>query len=100
MDDECPGVGLCHGCLDWCSTCGTVRHVCDMRFRGKRCDAHPTPPEWHVLRAERKAAEAQLAKAQAAEGEARRELDRISEQEAKRRGFDREQEKEDVKFWR
>lgn len=99
LDDPCPGAGKCHGCLDWCADCGVVRHVCDARIMGERCDAHPVPTEWPVLRAERRAAEARIAKAQAEEGEARRELERIEEREAKRRGYDKEQAKEDARIW-
>ena len=27
--EECPGEGQCHGCLQWCTTCGDVDQVCD-----------------------------------------------------------------------
>lgn len=39
MDDDCPGKGKCHGCIDWCDVCGDVGvgdGVCD-HFE---CDAH------------------------------------------------------------
>lgn len=26
---DCPGMGQCHGCMDWCDSCGTVNQVCD-----------------------------------------------------------------------
>jgi len=35
---ECPGPGKCHGCLDWCVNCGTVRYVCD---DPGNCSCHP-----------------------------------------------------------
>ncbi len=36
-DDECPGRGKCHGAMDWCDNCGSVRNICD----APPCDAHP-----------------------------------------------------------
>lgn len=35
-DDECPGFGKCHGCMQWCYQCGDVDTVCD----AARCDCH------------------------------------------------------------
>ncbi len=37
FDDECPGKGKCHGCLQWCNECGDVDFTCDF----PDCDAHP-----------------------------------------------------------
>lgn len=49
MDDECPGVGRCHGCVGWCPECGTVANVCDaptcMRHRCARCTTMLTEDE-------------------------------------------------------
>lgn len=56
-ESECTGADKCHGCLNWCSTCGDVGHVCDMRLRGERCDSHPVPPHWGSLRTSRSQAE-------------------------------------------
>ena len=36
IDEDCPGEGKCHGCMDWCDQCGDVDEVCD----ADRCDAH------------------------------------------------------------
>lgn len=39
--EECTGQGTCHGCLGWCSICGTVSHVCDF----PECDWHRRPED-------------------------------------------------------
>jgi len=36
--EACPGSGKCHGSMDWCDRCGTVRNVCD----ATSCDVHGT----------------------------------------------------------
>ena len=36
--EECPGEGVCHGALNWCSSCGDVDEICD---DFQNCDAHP-----------------------------------------------------------
>ncbi len=54
---ECPGAGFCHGCLEFCSVCGDVRHVCDTRLRNERCDEHPVPPTRREILLTRRAAE-------------------------------------------
>lgn len=37
--EACPGSGRCHGAMDWCDYCGTVRDVCDADV----CDMHEGP---------------------------------------------------------
>lgn len=99
-DDECPGEGRCHGPLGWCSTCGDVGHVCDMRLRGERCDAHPVPPEWRDLRRARAEAERLIAEGQRMirEGE-KALLDEVGDGEIARRAFDAQREKADAALW-
>lgn len=90
MSDEsdCPGVGKCHGCLKWCSTCEVVKHVCDIRLRGDKCVEHPVPPTWQALREMRRKAERSRAKGQKEVREADAWLDRIADEEKARRAFD------------
>ena len=92
-DDECPGAGLCHGCLKWCANCGDVDHVCDARLRGERCDAHPVPPDWPGLRKDRREAELKLRRGQAMVHEAQRDLEEVGEAERARRAYDEQMEK-------
>ena len=99
MDDECTGQGKCHGCLSWCSICGDVAHVCDGRLRGERCDAHPVPPTWPELRAERSAAEKLIADGEAMVREGRRELERVVDRERARRAFAAQEAAEEARFW-
>jgi hypothetical protein len=86
-DDECPGKGLCHGCLKWCDFCDDVTHVCDMRLDGKRCDCHPTPPQMGELRDRRADTERRLRIAEANVRAARRDLEELAEQEHARRVY-------------
>ena len=37
--EDCPGLGNCHGAMKWCDVCGDVTHVCDQRG----CDVHACP---------------------------------------------------------
>lgn len=47
IDPECPGVGTCHGCLDWCPICGeAVRSTCDF----PECDVHIRIPELEEMK--------------------------------------------------
>lgn len=39
--EECPGKGVCHGCLNWCENCGDVGYVCD----SPDCDTHQRPQD-------------------------------------------------------
>ena len=97
-DEECPGAGLCHGCLKWCDTCGDVDDVCDARLRGDRCDEHPVPPPWHVIRAAVAAAEKRMRDATRELHVGENELEEAREQERHRRAYDAqlfEQEKKD-----
>ncbi len=100
MDDECPGTDKCHGPLRWCSTCGDVDQVCDMRRRGERCDCHPLPPSWSVIKLARKGAEAKIAVATASLAEGKRQLAEVEETERVRRIVDKEEAEEDRTFWR
>ena len=97
-DAECAGAGKCHGCLKWCDTCGDVDTVCDARLRGERCDEHPVPPPWHVIRAAIAAAEKRMRDAARELHAGEAELEEAHEEERKRRAYDaqlREQEKKD-----
>ncbi len=96
-DDECPGEGLCHGCLQWCSRCGDVKHVCDTRLRDERCAEHPVPPQSHVLRAELRMWEKKAADARAALREAEPECERYRESMRARTEYDRQVE---ATFWK
>lgn len=91
MSDECPGADKCHGCLKWCSTCGDVTYVCDMRLRGERCDEHPVPPMWHRLTEKRRKAERNLFAAQQSVREIEAELSDIADDEKARREFDKQE---------
>ena len=99
VSDDCPGVDKCHGCLRWCSTCGDVAHVCDMRLRGERCDAHPVPPTWQVLRERRKKAERKRFDGQELIREAEAELSDIVDNEKARRAFAEQEAEIERKFW-
>ena len=87
VDATCPGTGRCHGCLRWCDECGSVRHVCDMRLRGERCDQHPVPPPMHKLRQQRYAQQRIIAKARADIRAAEHELIGIEDQTQAARAF-------------
>jgi hypothetical protein len=89
-DNECPGDGLCHGCLRWCSCCGDVSHVCDARLRGERCEAHPVPPSWSVLRTARAGAEKKRLYALRLDREALNEFQEVVDGENARRAYDRQ----------
>lgn len=94
--DECPGKGLCHGCLNWCAECGEVGDVCDARLRGDRCDQHPVPPPWRMLRSDRQAAEKLVADGKRLQREGAKALEEVVEGERRRRAYDaqlREQER-------
>lgn len=93
--DECPGAGLCHGCLKWCSNCGDVSHVCDARLDGQRCDCHPVPPEWSELRRQRGAAEKQIADGRRMAREGGEALLLVVDGEIARRAFDRQRAEEE-----
>lgn len=86
--DPCPGRGKCHGCLDWCDECGTVRHVCDARLDGKRCDEHPVPEPWAVIRAAKNAAAAKMKAASQMANEATKELQDARDKENARIAYD------------
>jgi hypothetical protein len=96
---ECPGKGRCHGCMDWCSICGSVRHVCDVRLEGRRCDEHPVPPDWPALKARRRHAEAAVRKASVAMREAGQELESVADLEQARRAFSGQIEAAERRFW-
>lgn len=98
-EDECPGGGLCHGPLKWCSTCGDVKHVCDMRLRGEICDAHQLPPDWRILRRARRAAEDLIAGGQRQIHEGNLALEEVIDGEIARRAFDAQQEALDDATW-
>ncbi len=98
-EDECPGTGECHGPLRWCSTCMDVDQVCDMRRRGERCDCHPLPPSWSVIKLARKLAEAKIAEAAASLSEGRRQLAEVEETERIRRAVDKEEAEADGALW-
>lgn len=87
-DDECPGAGKCHGCLKWCSTCENVKHVCDMRLRGDRCDEHPVPPTRESIVARRLTAQRKLFRASEEVRELEAELDELHDEEQARKAFD------------
>jgi hypothetical protein len=74
FEDECPGVGLCHGCLRWCSYCGDVAHICDARLRDERCTEHPVPPPAGLIRTALRASEVKIAKAKRDLADGKREL--------------------------
>jgi hypothetical protein len=96
--DECPGAGKCHGCLDWCSTCGEVRHVCDARLRGERCDQHPVPPTRRENLTAQREAEKMIREGHAAVREGMRLLNAATDREYARIAYDRqraEQERRD-----
>jgi len=86
-EPECPGVGKCHGCLKWCNTCGDVAHVCDVRLRDERCDAHPVPESPERLRLLRREAEQMIraGKQMLADGE--RQLAEVIEEERASREY-------------
>jgi hypothetical protein len=89
-DNECTGTGNCHGCLKWCVACGDVKHVCDMRLRGERCDEHPVPPTWAELRRDRAAVEQEIARARRIEREAQEAGRVVVDGESARRAYDRQ----------
>ena len=98
-ESECSGAGKCHGCLGWCDMCEDVKHVCDMRLRGERCDAHPVPPTWQVLRERRKKAERKRFDGQELIREAEAELSDIVDDEKARRAFAEQEAQLERKFW-
>jgi len=98
-EEECPGKGLCHGCLKWCSTCGDVAHVCDTRLRGERCDEHPVPPPWPSLRRARAAVEQQAYEARRALQQAERDLQDLVDQENARRAYNAQLREEDRRLF-
>ena len=44
-DPPCPGKGVCHGSLSWCSSCGSVGDVCHIQTWPEVCDTHERYPE-------------------------------------------------------
>lgn len=36
FEEDCPGEGRCHGCVQWCYACGDVGRICD----SPSCDSH------------------------------------------------------------
>ena len=42
--DACTGPGNCHGCLSWCTFCGSVHDVCHVLEWPDRCDIHQRHP--------------------------------------------------------
>lgn len=89
-EDDCPGAGKCHGPVNWCSTCEDVGDVCDARLAGQRCDAHPFPETWPMLRDARTVVEKKIAGAKESLREESTALEWIKEQERRRRVFDRQ----------
>jgi hypothetical protein len=69
-------------------TCENVKHVCDIRLRGDRCDEHPVPPTWQALREMRRKAERSRATGLKEVREAEAWLDTIVDDEKARRAFD------------
>lgn len=91
VSDECPGVDKCHGCLKWCSMCGDVAHVCDMRLRGERCDEHPVPPTWQVLAIARREALRHIEEGDRMVREGGSMLSRVVDDEKARRELDKQE---------
>lgn len=98
-EDACPGEGKCHGCMRWCSTCGTVAQVCDARLDGKHCNDHPVPPPWQDLKKTRAAAERKVSQAKAMLHEGASELEAVEEQERVRRIYDRQLVEHERQYW-
>jgi hypothetical protein len=65
-----------------------VKHVCDIRLRGDRCDEHPVPPTWHKLRERRKNLERKQSEARNALTELDSALIVLRDEERARRAFD------------
>lgn len=85
--DDCPGVGRCHGPVDWCASCNARKAgPCDVRARGERCDQHPPAAElerdlaaldvdaWAASE-DARAADVEWRRARDAEAAARRKVD-------------------------
>lgn len=89
-ESECAGTGKCHGCMDWCQDCGTVRHVCDARLRGERCDVHPVPAPANVIRSALDAARAKTLKARQDLADAAQEYDEANAAMVARLAYDRQ----------
>lgn len=106
-EPECPGMGLCHGCLKWCNNCGDVDEVCDARLYGEKdgrdhgrperrarewCDCHPVPPPmWEVKNLIRNA-EVKLMRARRDYEDAAKEMEAFKEIERSRKEMDRQLE--------
>ncbi len=86
-EEECAGAGKCHGPLKWCSSCGDVAHVCDMRLRDETCTDHPIPPTSHELRRSRAAAEQEIVRGERMVRDGKAELAKVEESERARRIF-------------
>jgi hypothetical protein len=99
-DEGCPGPGKCHGPLKWCSIHGDVKHVCDMRLRGKRCDEHPVPPERAELKRSRAEAEAKIREGNRLLREGGAAMSEVQDLERARCAYDHQlAEKDHRVFW-
>lgn len=98
-EDECPGTGKCHGCLQWCLQCGNVGHVCDARLDGKRCDAHPVPPSYSSLSRDVEIKRREMATAERVLRETKEELEQLEETLRARVEYDRQTHERDNAEW-
>jgi hypothetical protein len=99
LDDECTGAGNCHGCVRWCSRCGDVAHVCDMRLRGERCDEHPVPPSVAELRLARRDAERRIYEGERLTRDARAAIEEVAEGERARREYSAQVEEQERRMF-
>lgn len=86
---ECAEKGLCHGPLKWCDACGDVKHVCDFRLRGERCDEHPVPPTARENLKARRAAEKMIRDAAEMQREGLALLNAATDSERARTAYDK-----------